>query len=250
MATRIRTRLALEAERANREQLVRLGGHVRDARRRRRATQARLGEAVGLSQSAISRLERGLGGGLSMDAWQRVALALGTRLHVSLPRDALEQPADAAHLALQELVIRLGRAAGYRALLELPTRPSEPWRSIDVALCDDARRRLTVVECWNTIGDVGAAARASNRKLAEAGALAAARWGEGDHEVRLVWVVRATSRNRALVARYPRLFAARFPGSSGGWVKALTTGSTPPDAPGLVWASVDGSRVFAWRRPG
>lgn len=141
-----------------------------------------------------------------------------------------------------------GRPAGYRGLAELPTKPNEPWRSIDVVLLDDARRRLAVVECWNSIGDIGAATRSSNRKLAEAEALAAARWGERSHVVGPVWVVRATARNRALVARYPEVFAARFPGSSAAWVRALIAGGEPPRLPGLVWASVGGTRLFAWPR--
>ena len=84
---------------------------------------------------------------------------------------------------------------------EVPTKPADPWRSIDVGLLDDTRRRLIVSECWNTFGDVGAAARSSERKAAEAEDLATARWAEAPHRVGLVWVVRATAANRALVAR-------------------------------------------------
>jgi transcriptional regulator with XRE-family HTH domain len=250
MATRVRTRLAREAETANREQLVRIGTDVREARERRRLTQAQLGARVGLSQSAVSRAERGLGGGLTLDAWQRIATALAVPLRVKLQRDPLAETADEGHLRIQELVLRVGRTAGYGGLVELATRPQEPWRSIDVGLVDDRRRRLVVVECWNTIGDVGAAGRSSARKQAEARALAVARWGDEGPEPRvgLVWVVRATARNRALVARYPRVFAAMFQGSSTGWLRALTTATEPPAQPGLVWASVDGSRLFAWRR--
>ena len=185
---------------------------------------------------------------MTLDAWQRIAIALGIPLRVQLQRDHLDEPADAGHLAIQELVLRLGRAAGYRTMVELPTRPAEPWRSIDVALADDQRRRLVVTECWNSIGDIGGAVRGSARKAAEADALAAARWGDAEHLVALAWVVRATARNRTLVARYPEVFAARFPGSSAGWVRALTSGSSPPAAPGLVWASADATRIFAWRR--
>src|ERR1700693_2647713 len=58
MTTRIRTRLVLEAARANREQLARLAADVRAARTRRHLTQAQLGARVGLSQSAVSRAER------------------------------------------------------------------------------------------------------------------------------------------------------------------------------------------------
>ena len=87
----------------------------------------------------------------------------------------------------------------------------------------------------------------SSRKLAEADDAASLRWGEAPHRVGLVWVVRATARNRHLVARYPAVFAARFPGSSAAWARALTTGTEPPAEPGLVWASVDGTRIWPWR---
>ena len=248
MAGRRRTQLSVEAERRNLEQLARLGADLRSARRARSLTQAALGQRAGVSRMSISRLERGRGGGLTLDAWQRAALAVGRPFVASLQRPLDGETADAGHLAIQELVLRLGRAAGYRGLVELPTKPSEPWRSIDVALCDEARRRLAVVECWNTIGDIGAAARTSSRKLVEASGLAAARWGQAPSEVGLVWVVRATARNRALVARYPEVFAARFPGSSLGWVRALMTGAPPPPEPGLVWCDVAATRIFAWRR--
>ncbi len=248
MAGRRRTELSVEAERRNLEQLARAGASVRGARLRRRLTQASLGERVGLNRMSISRAERGRGGALTLDAWQRIGLALGMPLTVTLQRDPQQEPQDAGHLAIQELVLQLGRLAGYRGLFELPTKPAEPWRSIDVGLADDRRRRLLVVECWNTIGDVGASARTSARKLAEADALASLRWGERSHSTGLVWVVRATARNRQLVARYPEVFAARFPGSSTAWARALTAGTEPPEQPGLVWASVDGKRIYPWRR--
>jgi hypothetical protein len=182
------------------------------------------------------------------DALQRIAVALDRPLLVSFGgRDPLEPPADAGHLAIQELVLRLGRAAGYERSFELSTRPAEPWRSVDVGLASEARHRLILNECWNTIGDVGAASRSSARKLAELEDAATARWG-GGARVGLVWIVRATARNRALIGRYPEVFATRFPGSSRQWVEALSRGVEPPDKPGLVWCDVGATRLFEWRR--
>ena len=77
--------------------------------------------------------------------------------------------------------------------------------------------------------------------------MAVGRLGE-DARVGLVWVVRATARNRNLVARYPEVFASRFPGSSQGWVTALSSGVEPPSQPGLVWSDLGATRLFAWRR--
>jgi len=249
MTTRARRHaLGPEAARRNLEILARLGGEVRTSRKRRRLTQARLAQRAGLSAMSVSRIERGLGGGHSLDRWQRVGLALGRPLRVELSRDLNEDPVDAGHLAVQELLLRLAKRAGYAGSFELATRSADPARSVDVALRDDHARRLILLEAWNTFGDIGASARSFDRKLAEAAQFAVAAGGREPYEVYGCWVVRATARNRALLARYPEIFAARFQGSSAGWVSALTLGSRPPGEPGLVWSDVAATRIYAWRR--
>jgi transcriptional regulator with XRE-family HTH domain len=245
-----RPEIRSEAARRNREQLGRIGAMVRAARKRRGWTQAVLATQVGLSRPTVSAIERGFGGSHTLDAWQRMAVALGVALRVELGRDPLADTADAGHLAIQELVLRLGRKAGYTRAFEVATRGGDPGRSTDVGLRDDARRALILVECWNTIGDIGAAARSTDRKLADAADLAAVAGGERPFTVRGVWVVKATARNRAILARYPEVFAARFPGSSAGWVAALARGAEPPTQPGLVWSDVACTRVLALRRHG
>ena len=244
-----RPELHAEAARRNREQLARLGSLMRAARKRRRLTQLALAGRVGVSQPTISLIERGLGSSLSLDVWQRAALALDCPLRIEMAADPLADVADAGHLAIQELVLRLARASGVRRMFELPSRPADPARSVDVGLRDDVRGLLMLVECWNTIGDIGASARATSRKAAELEALAVATGGERKLRVGTVWVVRATRRNRQLVARYPAVFSARFPGSSAGWVRALCAAGDPPIAPGLVWCDVAATRVFPWRKP-
>jgi transcriptional regulator with XRE-family HTH domain len=241
-----RSQLAVEAERRLRGLAATIGTRIREARDRRGWTQVELARRAGVGRMVIGRLERGVGR-LDLEVLHRVAIALDLPVSVTLGRDPQEAPADAGHLAMQELVLRLARATGRSGSFELATRPAEPWRSIDVGQVDERHRSLTVVECWNTIGDIGAAARASTRKRAEADAAAVARWGAGGRAA-LVWVVRATARNRRLVAQYPEIFAARFPGSSRRWVEALVEGRPPPDADGLVWADNGGTRLFEWRR--
>ena len=249
-----RPELAAEAVRLNFEQLARLGADLRAARMRRQLTQAQLGSTVGLARSTVSDLERGWGGGHTLDTWQRLALAVDRPMRIELRRDPREEPADAGHLAIQELLLRFGRRAGYHRSFELSTRPSDPSRSTDVGLRDDRARLLILVECWNTFGDLGAAVRSTNRKLAEAAELAIATGGERPHRVAGCWVVRDLPRNRQLVARYPELFASRFPGSSARWVRALTEPAgaagrhDPPAELGLVWCDARATRLYAWRR--
>ncbi|CAN5830072.1 hypothetical protein BH24CHL6_BH24CHL6_00820 [soil metagenome] len=96
---------------------------------------------------------------------------------------------------------------------------------------------LALVECWNTFGGLGAAARSSNRKLADADGLAAILGGDdGPFAVGLCWVVRDTAAHRALMNRYRHIFDSRFPGPSAAWARALTRGGPLPREPGLVWS--------------
>jgi transcriptional regulator with XRE-family HTH domain len=248
MGTRRRSSGAVQSRRTLQPVLSREGQKVRKARKRRRWTQRQLGARVGLAQPTISDIERGHGGSLSLEAWQQVALVLQLHLELTLGRDPLEEPADAGHLGIQELVLRLGRQIGVNRTFELANRPANPQLSTDVGLTDDVNRRLIQVECVNVFGNVNASIRSSDRKRAEAEELAVAIGHGKPYAVHQVWVVRATRRNRELLSRYPELFATRFPGSSLACVDALAKGTKPPDAPGLVWCDVNATRLFEWRK--
>ncbi|MGI8703581.1 MAG: helix-turn-helix transcriptional regulator [Candidatus Limnocylindrales bacterium] len=249
MPTRKRAPLASEASRLNREQLTAAGREVRASRLRRRLTQDQLAFRVGMDRSMISRAERGDGAGITLGSWQRIAVALGRPLRLEFGRDPQTDPADAGHLRIQELVLRLARQWGDVRSFELPTKPASPAYSADVGLRDNRSRRLVLAEAWNTFGDLGAARRSTARKLAEAQGLAAVYGADGPpFSAHACWVVRATRANRGLVVRYPEVFAAALPGSSREWVRALTLGTPPPKEPGMVWCDVSCTRLLEWRR--
>jgi transcriptional regulator with XRE-family HTH domain len=242
-----RGHLELERDEATARTLVALGKAVREGRRRRRLTQAQLAARVGLSQATVSRIERGEGDGVPIACWIGVGLALGLTPRFEFARDPLETTADAGHLAIQELLLRMGRSTGYAGTFELPITPVGPRHSVDVCLKHAQARRLVLLEAWNSITDIGAGARSFDRKLASAREVGG--WLDGgSYEIRGAWVVRATRRNRELLARYPEVFEAKFPGSSLGWARALAGGTDPPVEPGLIWCDVDATRLFAWRR--
>lgn len=216
-------------------------------RARRKWSQRELARRADLGRLVIGRAERGVGS-LDIGTLERLSIAFGVSLAMGFDRDVRADVADAGHLAIQEIVLRTGRAAGYdETHFELPTRPNEPWRSADVALGSERWMRAIEVECWNTFGDVGAAARSSRRKLAEVEQLAVGRWGP-EARAGLVWVVRESVRNRALISRYPEVFGSFLTGSSRAWVAALTTGTEPPRAPGLVWCDTSTGSLHAWHR--
>jgi transcriptional regulator with XRE-family HTH domain len=228
---------------------AKLGEAVRASRRHRRLSQAALASMVGISRQRLGDLELGRGASSPSAVWFALGEALGRYLRFEFGRDPEADVVHAGHLAMQELVLRLGKAGGWEGRFELPTRPTDPARSSDAALLDRRGRRLALNECWNTFGDLGYATRSSDRKLHEAQALAAAVGGDdGPFQVGLCWIVRDTKANRATVARYRHIFESRFPGSSSGWVRALTTGAPMPSQPGLVWCDLNATRLFAHRR--
>jgi hypothetical protein len=171
-------------------------------------------------------------------------------LAVSFSRDIeMDEPRDAGHLRAQELVLGLARRLGRRSDLELPTRPADPSRAIDVVLRDDTARCLVLVEIWNRLDDLGAALRSASRKQFEAEGLAIlAAVDDLQYRVASCWLLVDTAANRRLVTRYPEIFAARFGGSSFGWVRCLVEGAAPPIAPGLAWIDPRAGRILPMRR--
>lgn len=227
-----------------------LGRTVKAGRRRLGLTQEALGSRVGVHQSWISRIELGRGQEVPMSLWVALGLALGQPLAVSFSRPLGQgrEPTDTGHLAMQEQLLGRARQTGRHAFFELPTRPADPSRSIDVCVRDARHRVLIIEEAWNTFSDLGAAIRSTHRKQAEAADLAATIDDGPPYRVASVWVVRASAANRALILSYPEVFATAFPGSSRAWVRALTSDSAPPTETGLVWADPSNHRLTEWRR--
>jgi transcriptional regulator with XRE-family HTH domain len=226
-----------------------LGRSVRVGRKRLRLTQAALGRRVGMHQTRISRIELGRGHAVSLELWIRIGVALGQPLAVSFSRHvgATRQPTDAGHLQMQEALLRWARTTGRIATFELPTRPSDPSRSIDVCVRDARNRVLFIEEAWNTFGDVGSAVRSTNRKAAEATDLAATIDNGPVYRVATVWVVHETAGNHETIRRFPEVFASAFPGSSRDWARALTSRDAPPDHPGIVWYDASSDQIHEWR---
>jgi len=241
-----------EGARLARAIAISLGREIHAARRRRQLTQSGLGARVGAHQTAISRIERGLGSQVPLETWVALGVALGRPFAASLskPIASAAEPRDAGHLAIQEHVLALARSTGRTATFELPTRPGDPARSIDVGIRDDTHRCLIVAEAWNTFGDLGAAVRARHRKLAEAAGLAVAIGDDlGAYRVAGVWVVRASATNRVLLARYPNIIDDAFPGSSAAWVTTLEGQQPAPLGSGLVWWDPSTSTLRPRRKP-
>jgi hypothetical protein len=103
---------------------------------------------------------------------------------------------------------------------------------------------MAVVEIWDWFDDVGEALRSLDGKVAAA----ARHTAQDGRRASGLWVVRATRRNRSLVAELHAVFAAKFPGSSRAWLRAFAEpNAAMPPQNGLVWADVHATRLFGAR---
>jgi transcriptional regulator with XRE-family HTH domain len=141
MERRRRTDDMIAGDREARSIAGTLGREVRSSRRKRRMRQVDLAAAVGLKQSRISAIERGVATGTPLLVWTRIGAALDRPLAVAFSRDIHPEPADAGHLNGQELLLRIARATGRAAAFELPTRPQSPAHSVDVCIRDEPTAR-------------------------------------------------------------------------------------------------------------
>ncbi|HET7030765.1 MAG TPA: helix-turn-helix transcriptional regulator [Candidatus Limnocylindrales bacterium] len=223
----------------------RLGVVLRESRIALRQTQSQASHRAGVSQQYWSCLERGLGSAASLETIAACAAAVDTELAAFLQaRPGADLPRDIVHLRGQAAIVREAEPGGWRASIEVPIDPdSHRSRSIDVALERMPRGEIAVVELVDLIADAGADLRGLSDKVA------AIRRSHPRHRVAGMLAVRATQRNRALLAELGPLVDARFPAPSAAWLKALHDPGTPmPSQDGLIWARVDGSGLLARRR--
>jgi transcriptional regulator with XRE-family HTH domain len=209
-------------------------------------TQAAASDRAGVSQPFWSALERGFGTYASLETLASCAAAVDAQLAAFLEaRPGADLPRDIAHLRGQAAIVREAAPGGWRATVEAPIDPdARRSRAIDVQLERAVRREIAVIELVDLIADAGQDLRGLSDKVA------ALRRQRPGMRVAGVLAVRATGRNRALLAELGPLIDARFPASSSAWLRALhEPASAMPAEDGLLWARVNGSGLFA-RRPG
>jgi transcriptional regulator with XRE-family HTH domain len=222
----------------------RLGGDLR---------QVDVSDRAGVTQSWVSRMERGLGQSASLETWASVAAAVGLQL-VAFLEDVpgADRPRDYEHLKRQQLIIETATAGGWRAAPELLIDPGlTRSRAVDVYLERPTGHEAAAVEIWDFFDDVGAAIRGLDGKvamIARRHAVTETSAGGLTWRVGGLLVVRGTRRNRALVREFGAIFRARFPGSPDAWMAALTDPARPlPSAGALLWTDVAGTRLIASR---
>ena len=225
----------------------RIGISLKDARLALDLTEAEASARAGISQGFWSRLEHGGGTAASLETLSACAAAVDTQLAAFIEaRPGADLPRDIAHLRGQATIVRDAAGGGWAAQVEAGIDPhARRSLSIDVRLERTARREIAVVELVDLVADAGQDMRGLSDKVA------AVRRDRPDARVAGLLAIRATRRNRGLMAELAPLMDARSPASSVAWLAALHDRSVPmPSGDGLVWARVDGSGLFGRRRAG
>jgi transcriptional regulator with XRE-family HTH domain len=179
--------------------VVRIGLSIRALRHRLGWRQDDLARRANVSQSAVSRAERGRLAGLSLGAVDRLVTSVGGHLDVRVlyQGERLDRLLDAAHAAAVERVVRMLIADGWEAVAEVSFAIYGERGSIDVFARHLASGRLLVVEVKTVVPDVQAMLLALDRKVRLAVRIAAERgWAPAPVSALLVVVDSSTARRR------------------------------------------------------
>ena len=200
-----------------REMDLAIGAELRQARRAHGLSQTSLARALGIAQTRVSRLERGLAPRASFAELSATAALVGLRLVVRCyPTGSPLR--DAGQVALlEELHSRLH--AGLRWRTEVPVPVPGDLRAIDAVISGAGAAIL--VEAWTRLTDLQAQTRAAQLKRRDFGA------------GRLLLLVADTHANRAAIASASRSLAADFPLGTRAVLAALSAGRDP-GADGIV----------------
>jgi transcriptional regulator with XRE-family HTH domain len=191
--------------------LQRLGRELRLARIAAGSSQAELGRRLGISDSAVSRVERAELRNLSVLAVQRHAAVLGLQLSARL------YPGGRRVLDAPQLVL-LGRLRerlepAWRWELEVPVPLPRDLRAVDARLSRDGV--TIVVEAITRLSDVQAQVRAAQLKARDLGS------------TRLLLLVSASRANRAALREALPLVRAAFRTGTRQLVTAMAEGKDP-----------------------
>jgi transcriptional regulator with XRE-family HTH domain len=191
---------------------VRLGLQIRALRRQRRWTQRELARRVGISDSQVSRIERGAASRISLASLERLLAELGARVQVRVlwRGEELDRILDRDHATIVERLLEpLGRH-GWIAIPEVTFQTGRERGSIDILAWHAATRILLVIEVKSVVPDIQATVSGLDRKARLGPAIARERaWSPAAVARLLVLPDDRTSRRR--VDAFASTFASALP---------------------------------------
>jgi transcriptional regulator with XRE-family HTH domain len=193
--------------------VLRLGATCRALRIKKLWRQVDLATRAGVSEAAVSRLERGRVGDLHVAQMFRVAEALGARVDLVLRYQGgdLDRLLNSRHSALHEAVARaFKRYADWEIAPEVSCAIWGERGVIDILAWHAPTRTLLVIELKTEIVDINELMGVTDRKRRLASQIAVDRGWEA--ATAAMWVIVADSKtNRRRVAEHATTLRAAYP---------------------------------------
>jgi len=195
-----------------------------------------------VSQTAVSRLERGRLGGTAVGTVARVVAELGAELEVRVRwhGEELDRLLDAAHAAMVERLIEMLVPLGWQCAAEVTFLIGGERGSVDVLAWHERSGRLLVVETKSVVPDLQQMLSAFDRKV-RLGPTIAARRGWQVSGVAKAIVLAGTATNRRRAQRFSATLRTVLP-SDGGTMRRWLSDPVGP-CPAALWFLSD-SRVM------
>lgn len=192
---------------------IKFGSVVRAVRRRRRLRQVDVAVRAGVGQWAVSCVERGDVGRLSLGTIRRICAALEIALPL-VPRwrgGELPRLIDRRHAAMVEAISARLLADGWEIVPEFTFNHYGEMGAVDVLAWHPATEILVIVEVKTQFDDLQNMLSAIDRKVRLVPALLTARRGRRSLATGAILVLRDGSTERDFVASHSATFAAAFP---------------------------------------
>ena len=227
---------------------IRIGRIVRELRRRLGWRQVDLAAEARVSQSAVSRIERGRLRLVSLETLREVLAALDARLilDVSWRGGLLDRVLDERHARLVERVTTLLRASGWEVAVEVSFSHFGERGSFDVLAWHASTRSLVAIEVKSELTGIEATLRAFDIKRRLAVVIARERFGWDPASLSCLLVLPEDSTVRRRIAEHAGTFASAFP-TPGAKVRSWLR--RPAGSINAVWLSSASQVVTRTRRP-
>lgn len=192
---------------------LKVGTVVRAVRRRRGLRQSDVATLAGVSQWAVSAVERGQLEQLPLRAIRRVCAALEIGMPFAPRWRGVELPrlADARHAALVERVVARLAPLGWETVVEYTFQRYGEQGSVDVLAWRAEQRALLLVEAKPDLDDLQQMLSVFDRKVRLVPRLVEVERGWRAATVGVLLAMNEGSTSRYQVGRHPAVFAAALP---------------------------------------
>jgi transcriptional regulator with XRE-family HTH domain len=191
----------------------RVGSVLRAVRLHLGLRQRDVAAAAGVSQSVVSRAERGLLHLISFEQLERI----GRVLRVDFFLDArwldgdTDRLIDTVHAAIVEVVVRLLRRLGWTVMVEYGFNVYGERGSVDVLAWHPRFQVLLIVEVKSRLTDLQATFASFARKVRLVPDIVRREQGWDPRHVGRLLVLPGTKGNRAIIDRHAAMFETTFP---------------------------------------